>query len=398
MNTYPEAFERDVRDCLSHLYDFAAMQEDPIVRQLVPHLSGLERIQTARKMVIETIEQINQRDQAVPGSRQSRVYSILLLRYIEEQPVPAILDQLALSERQFYRELNRAVQVISQLLWDRLEQPNEDRIPEITMSVQTEIQRLSDLTDADSTDLHTLLVAAHQFTGGLADRYSVTVHLDMPGDPMIVNAAEPILKQTVICLLSEMIKNLPGGGQINVYPGENQGDMVVTFTMLPRESDCAALCDHLTHDDTIWSLVQAVGAELVFFPLPDRSLRIELRLPQHRRTLLVIDDNPDVIHLIERYVAQSSYAVIGVQDAMEGLELARRLLPFAIILDVMMPECDGWEIMQHLKNHPDTRHIPVLICSVLDTPELAFSLGADFFLKKPPGRVDLLKMLAQMAE
>lgn len=398
MNSYTESFERGVRECLSHMYDFTAMQDDPVVRQLVPHLSGLERIQTARKILIETIEQLNQRDQTFPGSRQSRVYSILLLRYVEEQPVPTILDQLALSERQFYRELNRAVQVISQLLWDHLKQPNEDRIPEVTMSVQTEIQRVSDLADTDSTDLHMLLMSAHQFTSGLADRYGVTVQLDMPDDPMIVYAAEPVLKQTVICLLSETIKNLHGGGKIQLQPCQEKGDVVVCFTVVPYEVEFTVLREQLAHDDMIWSLVQAVGAELVFVPLAEQNLRIELRLPQHRCTLLVIDDNPDVIRLIERYVTQSQYGVIGVQEAMEGVELARRLQPYAIILDVMMPEYDGWEILQHLKNHPETRHIPVLICSVLDTPELAFSLGADYFIKKPPGRVDLLKVLAQMAK
>jgi CheY-like chemotaxis protein len=220
----------------------------------------------------------------------------------------------------------------------------------------------------------------------------------MPDDPMMVYAAETILKQTVICLLSETIKNLHGGDQIELHPWKEKGDVVVTFTIAPQTGDFAGLREQLAHDDMIWSLVQAVGAELAFVPLAGQNLHIELRLPQHRCTLLVIDDNPDVIRLIERYVTQSQYAVVGVLDAMEGLDLARRIQPFAIILDVMMPEYDGWEIMQHLKNHPETRHIPVLICSVLDTPELAFSLGADFFIKKPPGRVDLLKMLAQMAE
>ena len=122
---------------------------------------------------------------------------------------------------------------------------------------------------------------------------------------------------------------------------------------------------------------------------------VELHLPQPFKEMLIIDDNPDVITLIQRYLAHSSYSVVGVQDAQEGIEVARKMQPFVIILDIMMPKSDGWEVLQKLKNHSETSHIPVLVCSVLDTPELALSLGASYYLRKPPGRVDLLAILAQ---
>ena len=57
--TYPESLEREVRECLSHMYDFAAMQDDPLVQRLAPHLTGLERIQVVRKLLIDMIEQLN---------------------------------------------------------------------------------------------------------------------------------------------------------------------------------------------------------------------------------------------------------------------------------------------------------------------------------------------------
>ena len=68
-----------------------------------------------------------------------------------------------------------------------------------------------------------------------------------------------------------------------------------------------------------------------------------------------------------------------------------------IILDVMLPGRDGWQILQSCKNHPDTADTPVLICSVLAMEELARSLGADGYLKKPPTRDALLATLRQWA-
>jgi CheY-like chemotaxis protein len=60
---------------------------------------------------------------------------------------------------------------------------------------------------------------------------------------------------------------------------------------------------------------------------------------------------------------------------------------------VMMPGMDGWEVLQRLRNHPDTQHIPVIICSVFNDPELAYALGASSFLSKPVRREDIIKAL-----
>jgi len=59
----------------------------------------------------------------------------------------------------------------------------------------------------------------------------------------------------------------------------------------------------------------------------------------------------------------------------------------------MMPQQDGWEVLQLLRNRRRTRDIPVLVCSVIDDPELAFSLGAAEFLAKPVKREELLEAL-----
>jgi Amt family ammonium transporter len=61
-----------------------------------------------------------------------------------------------------------------------------------------------------------------------------------------------------------------------------------------------------------------------------------------------------------------------------------------------MPTMDGWEILQALQANPETRDIPVIVCSVWDEPELAYSLGATYFLKKPISQRDLWAALARL--
>ncbi len=393
--TYPESLEREVRECLSHMYDFAAMQDDPLVQRLAPHLSGLERIQVVRKLLIDMIEQLN--DSVRQQSRPARLYNILQLRYIEEEPTSVIVQQLALSERQYYRELNRAIEGFTQLLWDHIMRsaPKTETVPAETISAQSEIERAYNELDFSTTDLQSLLLEAKGFVRSLADQYAVSIELITENGVAITDAPANILKQVIVYLLNTLIKRLSSGSQVYLYVDMADNHPAIKMELADKQVD-SSVRESLEQDEILTYLLQKINATL-YIPR-DSNLLVELHLPQPFKEILVIDDNPDVITLIERYLAHSSYSVVGVQDAQEGIEVAQRMQPFVIILDIMMPKSDGWEVLQTLKNHPETSHIPVLVCSVLDTPELALSLGASYYLRKPPGRVDLLAILAQIAE
>jgi CheY-like chemotaxis protein len=111
---------------------------------------------------------------------------------------------------------------------------------------------------------------------------------------------------------------------------------------------------------------------------------------------LVVDDQETALRMFHRYLSQTNLKVIGVKEPNQVLPLARQLQPQVITLDVMMPTMDGWEILQTLQTDPETQHIPVIVCSVWDEPELAFSLGAIDFLRKPITRKDLLAALERL--
>jgi CheY-like chemotaxis protein len=89
------------------------------------------------------------------------------------------------------------------------------------------------------------------------------------------------------------------------------------------------------------------------------------------------------------------YEIVSAYEADEGIRLAQNLGPSWIVLDIMLPHTDGWKMLQTLKSHPRTQAIPVLVCSVLDNPDLALSLGADVYLHKPPDRISFLEALGR---
>ena len=77
----------------------------------------------------------------------------------------------------------------------------------------------------------------------------------------------------------------------------------------------------------------------------------------------------------------------------EGLHLARRFLPIAITLDVMMPGMDGWTVLSRLKADPDVCHIPVIMLTMMDDKKRGYALGAANYLTKPTDRKRLAQIL-----
>jgi signal transduction histidine kinase/CheY-like chemotaxis protein len=109
--------------------------------------------------------------------------------------------------------------------------------------------------------------------------------------------------------------------------------------------------------------------------------------------VLAIDDDPEVIGLLRDSLAPAHYRVVGALSGDRGLELARITKPFAITLDIMMPEKDGWQVLRELKADPELRDIPVVVMSIVSERDLGFSLGVTEYLVKPVDRHDLLDVL-----
>jgi CheY-like chemotaxis protein len=122
-----------------------------------------------------------------------------------------------------------------------------------------------------------------------------------------------------------------------------------------------------------------------------------VEIPLQETVLLVIDDNNALIELLRRYLTQTRCQVVGVNSGLEGLQLAQSLKPEAILLDIMMPNIDGWEILQRLRANPETSSIPVIVCSIFNDPGLARSLGAAHTLAKPVNRTDMLNLFSELS-
>ena len=109
--------------------------------------------------------------------------------------------------------------------------------------------------------------------------------------------------------------------------------------------------------------------------------------------VLVIDDDPLQRDLMHRYLSKEGFTVHTAIGGVDGLRLARQLLPAAITLDVMMPDMDGWSVLSALKADIALRDIPVIMLTMVDDPVRGFTLGASDYATKPVDRRRLSQIL-----
>jgi len=112
-----------------------------------------------------------------------------------------------------------------------------------------------------------------------------------------------------------------------------------------------------------------------------------------KQKILVVDDEPEAVELVEFNLKQAGYAVTTADDGAEALKKARAQIPDLIVLDVMLPEMDGFEICKTLRLDPATARVPILMLTAKAAEidrVLGLELGADDYLTKPFSPRELL--------
>jgi len=109
-------------------------------------------------------------------------------------------------------------------------------------------------------------------------------------------------------------------------------------------------------------------------------------IPASNRTIMVVDDDPDIVTIVKTILEVKGYVVQSASSGQEVLSLLKELKPDLIILDVMMPQMDGLEVLTRLKGNPATSSIPVILLTAKVQYEDVlggYKLGADYYITKP---------------
>jgi CheY-like chemotaxis protein len=148
-------------------------------------------------------------------------------------------------------------------------------------------------------------------------------------------------------------------------------------------------CPHCRADQPTYELLQdtesVVRCGVCGFPVQEAHPPSELAVPAANR-ILCIDDEPFMLKLLTEALTGHGFVAVTAQDGRQGLALAASERPLLVLVDLVMPEMDGYEVCRRLKADPQTRDIPLVILTGHRDPKLnikAFQAGADLALTKP---------------
>jgi CheY-like chemotaxis protein len=388
-----------LRDNLSHLYDTGYLRQSRLGAMLgVANRSDVAS--ALRERLVRAVEALKPADEVPSQSRDWRLYDALFYAYVQQLDQRIVADQLGLSVRHLRREQRAALKILADRLWAEIEsEPEPDRDQEAATEpagggrLSEEMTWLTDLPAETPTELAKTLEGAIALISPLAEQNQVTIERQrVETVPRL--AVHPVaLNQMLLNLLSIAVSQLENE-TVEVSARAREWCVDLRIQGGSRHLDVDALpADDLTSFQVTDELAEMSGGCVQWLD-GHQGFGIRLTLPAlNQLSVLAIDDNVDTLQLMERYTAGTQYRLVGCRDPERILLLVEMHTPQIIILDVMMPQIDGWKILGMLREHPTTEGLPVVICTVLTQERLARSLGAADYLRKPFTRHDLLTVL-----
>jgi CheY-like chemotaxis protein len=388
-------FVRHVKDALACFYDPAHLQTHPLVELLLPgevarEMSGAR----LRHVLAQAVERLKPDEQVPFGRPEWLGFRVMQMCYLQSVPVADVCHELGLARSTFYRYHREALDAVASMLWEEYQRlassqslQDDGPAPLLARSADQEAIRIASLAERQWIGLSEVLATALRISEPLAQQEGVNLRVQAPpilpqtyGDPAM-------LGQILVNILSEAIAGAVGDAlqlDITVEREQTMWRVHSVGQSLVEESADAQMAISRgllgIYGGQFWLDAKAdEGGLAICFTLPT--------LP--RRIILIVDDDADAIRLYQRYLSAMPCMLLVARDAQDVASRLAEMLPDLILLDVLMPNTDGWSILRDLKAKPETAGVPVVICSVISQPRLALALGAAAVLQKPFDREDL---------
>lgn len=327
-------------------------------------------------------------------------------------------------------------EVLLERMFGEINQRQEEYLRDIWNSGRHLLELLNEILDLSKVEAGRMVLDPRTFSVASALEYTlamvreraaahaIKISVDIADDVAEIEADELRFKQVVLNLLANAVKFTPDGGSVSVTAYRKDAELVVTVTDTgigvapedqekifdsfqqggrgPARAEGTGLGLTLSRrivglfGGRMW-LESTVGVGSTFgFAIPAVTQPIEPVNAQPEGefpVVVLVDDDRASLDLLSAYLDDVAVQVIRATDGVGALELIRKVLPAAVVLDIKLPGLDGWQVLAELKAGDDTAAIPVVIASVVDDRPQGMALGAEDQLLKPVSRDDLIGAL-----
>ena len=399
-------FEIQLNNIIQHLYDPSLVPPVQFLQVLGQSTrDGLEVMQTA---IIQTIEDLRPPEFVPRTTRSWRLYGILYYRFVSNLNQDEVANRVSITPRHLRREQAAAIHLLAQKFWGK----------------------------SASGESHELTSPVEDFEREVAptevvfNEAPLNPEMQIKNDLIALQESAPGINSHVNQVIKSvlgLIERLPAGKKLNinevVYPGELKAALhpsalrqmlwiIIHLGIIKLEQEgtlsitCGVFRSNVFIDlafsppfqfelPQIQIVKEILGMQNGTLEISQDSgcLNFRIEIMHVNRTVLVVDDNPEIVHLYQRYLVGTAYHLIHLAKGLELFEQLSRIQPDLIVLDIMLPDVDGWDLLTQLTVNPESRNIPVIVCSVMSEKDLAGALGAFSSLAKPIQRNDFIHAL-----
>lgn len=398
-----EEFEQNLKEMLNHLYDPVYRPPESLWTDL--HFNREQGLQPVCQAILTGVEDLKPSDQVPVTAVAWRIYGMLRYRFVDNFSQEMTAEKLGITSRHLRRGFMEALHALALVLWEK----SGNGLPELTASkdpprgkvaaVEENVIPQADWHAQLARELESLEVNAAgsvanmleistsvlRLAGYLMRQRGVAFQIS-PIAPQLMAAIHPSVLRQVLITAIDLLAQQMMVGTISMGAEQAGGLVWINLSADPFPAEVFPQNEPIHKLFASFNLTAEVTRT-------DNSIRITLALLQVDRRVLVVDDNVDIVHLYRRYLAGTRYYLVYVNKGEQVFEAVEAERPDLVVLDVMLPDVDGWDLLTRLHENNTTRFLPVVICSVMREKELALALGARYVISKPVQRQEFIMAL-----